>query len=757
MRLGIIAFFLGVLTLHSLTDLPAPVWLWLLPAALLGMIFLPGLWRLPAWGAAGFLWTLCWVAPAQMQLPAQLQGLDLDVEGWIVSLPRSYSRSTQFQLEVSRLQQGDRTIPYAGQIRLNWYNDAPLLQVGDRWRLTVRLQRPRGLANPGGFDYERWLFSAGIHATGYVRTGIEKLAAAERYPVNQFRQTQAARLTQALPDHPFTGILIALAVGEQQGISDDQWEVLRRTGTAHLVAISGLHIALVAGFAFALVRRLWACSARLVWYWPAPKAGAVGALLAALAYALLAGLSVPTQRALVMVAVALLVLIGQRAVAPSRVLALALLVVLLLDPVAPLSGSLWLSFGAVAAILYVVSGRYGGGWLWAWLGIQFAIQLALLPLSLDLFQSFSLIAPLANLVAIPWVSVTTVPLTLLAVLAGLFSEAVQVSLLAAAAQTLVWLWQMLGWLSALPWAQLPLAAPPLWALLLAVPAIALGLAPRGVPGRWLGAVLCLPLLFFPHALPPPGGFWLTVLDVGSGLAVTVRTHNHTLVYDTGPRLGGARDAGGAVLVPFLRWSGVAAVDTVLISHADRQHSGGVRSLLEALPVRQVLTSSVQDVPIEGAQPCRAGQAWEWDGVHFTLLHPTNGFSGDNASCVLHVQGRYGAALLPGDIETSAEAALLRRHGSDLAADVLIAPHQGNRNFSLPAFLAAISPRYVLLSTDYNNRHGYPRPDTLARYAGTGATLLNTAEQGALTLRLDSPAGPVVARQRAQMRRYWHTP
>jgi len=761
MQRAALGFLAGVLILHACPELPARGWCWGLAGIVPAIVYAPSL-RLPSWVLAGFLWALLWAAPPpHTQLPAALEGVDLQVQGRVASLPQTLYRRIRFEFAIDELRYAGQTLATDGRLLLSWYEGAPALRAGERWRLTVRLKRPRGLANPGGGDYERRLYSRGIVARGYVRAQPRPvlLEHTAYYPVAQFRQVLAERIEQVLAGNRFAGILTALAVGERGGITSEQWDLLIRTGTAHLIAISGLHIGLIAVFGFTLARLGWAWLPGLAERWPAPKAAALFALLCAAGYALLAGLALPTQRALIMLSVALAALLGQRPPVPSRALALALLLVLLRDPAAPLGGGFWLSFGAVAAILYALTGHAATEHpLSQWLRLQVAINLALLPAQLLLFQQIPLLAGPANLIAIPWVSITVVPLTLLAVLAGFVSETLQVQLLTLAALALHWLWAFLSWLGQASWALVYRPAPPLWTLLFVLPGLALLLAPRGLPGRWLGALLCLPLFCFPLAAPAPGAVWFTLLDVGEGLAAVIRTQRHVLVYDTGPWLG-SLEVGQAVLLPFLRQQGADRVDTLIISHADSQHSRGVRSLRAGMPIDRILTPSLLQVPVEGARRCHAGIEWHWDGVHFQLLHPspTGGFSGDDASCVLRVEGAAGRVLLPGDIEPPAERALLRAHPGELAAEILIAPHQGRRNLSLPAFLEAVEPRYILFATGHNNRFGYPRPETVRRYAATGATLLDTGQHGAITFRLEPGAPLQPELYRVQQRRYWHTP
>ncbi len=775
MRLGAIAFLFGILALQTLPELPARNWTLALPGVLLILALIPRL-RLPAWGAMGFLWALL-LAPPPATWPVALEGAEATLEGWIAAIPDREGRSVRFEFEVAPTSDKSLATPLAGRrLRLSWWDEAqtaadeedapemahPALRVGDRWLFTVRLKKPWGLRNPGGFDYERWLHAKGIVATGSIRSQPppRRLAEAERYPLDRYRQYIADRFAQQLPSNPYVSILIALAVGEQGGVPSWQWEVFNRTGVTHLMAISGTHIGLIAGLAFALAWGAWSRFPILALRWPATRAAALAALLGAAGYTLLSGLSVPAQRSCLMVAVAMMALIMLRPAVPSRVLALALLVVLAVDPDAPLQIGFWLSFGAVAAILYSVSGRWREQHWWGQtVHLQLHITLALLPPTLLFFQQFPALSPVANLIAIPWVGCTVLPLSLLAALLTPFSEALQSIVLEVAAMTMEGLWWILRWLD--QWPEVTMLyrpAPPLWTLALALLGVALWLAPRGLPLRWLGVPLCLPLLWPPVVAPVPGGFWFTLLDAGEGLATVVRTRNHTLVYDTGRRLGATLDTGRAALAPFLRDQGAKRVDLLVVSHADTQHTGGVRSLRELFPVARILTSAPDQTPIDGAEPCLAGQSWEWDDVQFRMLHPPpTGFSDDNASCVLKVEGRGGRALLPGDIETGAETTLAKRYGTGLAAEVLVAPHQGRRNLSTAAFLDAVQPRYILFATGYRNRYGYPRADTVARYQATGAVLLDSSYEGALTFRLE-PGQPLEPeRYRQKHRRYWTEP
>lgn len=751
MRLAAVSFLVGTLLLHACPQLPPA---WCLSAVLPALLLLIGRWTRPAgWLLLGFLWTLAWALPlTQNPLPADLEKTDLHVTGWIASIPEHQQHRRRFQFAIQHLSHAGHTIHLPGRLLLSWYGSPPqALQVGDRWRLTVRLQRPRGFRNPGGFDYERWLFLHRIAATGYVRSkpAAVRLGGAERFPLTRWRQHLAQRLHQLLAGNRYGGILTAIAVGDRQGIDSDQWQLLRHTGTSHLMAISGLHIGLVAGLIYWLILGLWSLWPMAALRWPAPKAAAAGALLAAGGYALLAGLALPTQRALIMLAVALLALLRQRPVVPSRLLAAALLAVLLIDPGAPLAAGFWLSFSAVGALLYAISGHYPRRSAWYhWPRLQLVVLLALAPITLLNFQRITLVSPLANLLAIPWASLLIVPQTLLGVLALAISSSLAGALLALASAATDLLWRLLHLLAQWHTSQLVLPAPPLWTFIFVVPGLMLLLAPRGIPGRWLGLPLCLPLVFFPSGRPAPGSALFTLLDTGSGLASVVQTAHHTLVYDTGRWFSGNFDAGRFALVPFLHQAASPRVDVLIISDPGNRYRGGVRSLRAALPVARTLVPDSRALPINGAERCQ-NRHWRWDGVRFRLFA-----TGPASSCVLLVTAAGHRLLLTGNPSADTVRALFPALTSRAPIDVLLAPQQGRRP-PPQGLLESARPRYVLLATGYHNRWGYPRPATLRRYRASGAILLDTATSGAISFRLSTRQTLRPRHYRQAMRHYWN--
>jgi competence protein ComEC len=582
-----------------------------------------------------------------------------------------------------------------------------------------------------------------------------------RYTIDRGRQWLSQQLATQLHGREMTaGLIPALSVGDRRGIGSDTWAVLRTTGTAHLLAISGMHIGLLAGLVYWLTCRLWrAMGGRFLLWLPAPRAGAIMASLAALLYAAMAGFSIPTQRALVMLLVVMLAVWRLRPLQPGRTLAWALLVVLLLDPLAVLSAGFWLSFGAVALILYAMTGQLGrAARPLQWLRIQLWITLGLLPLMLLLFQQISLVAPLANLVAIPVISLLVVPLVLVASICSLFAPVAAGGLLSLVSSLLEWLMQWLGALADWPLSHLQPVIPDGGSLLLLMAGILLLLVPRGLPGRVLAPVLLLPALLGQFPRPAPGQAWLTLLDVGQGLSAVVQTRSHLLVFDTGPRFSSGFDTGRAVLVPWLQQAGYRRIDVLVMSHGDNDHIGGLRSVLARYPVTRLYTSVPGQILAEQVMLCQAGQQWQWDGVRFEILGPSGPMASENdAACVLRIVAGNQAALLPADIEKAGELKLLQQEAEKLPAVMLVAPHHGSLTSSTPAFVRAVHPKYVLYPVGYHNRYRFPRPEVVQRYARLGAGQYLSQEQGALKVVLGTDGGlckPISYRR--SVRRYWHS-
>lgn len=710
--------------------------------------------RRPAWLVLGFAWAhghAIWHVPEP--LPDIDSGRPVWAAGRVVSLVDRDGARSRFVLVAESLEQDGRVHAGRWPLRVSWYRDAAGVAPGEGWRLHVRLRRPGGHANPGGFDYVRWLYQQGIAYTASVRRdpGNGRTAPATGAWLTRLRQ-HLADAVAARGEGAGQALLRALVIGDRGGFSDLHWQVFAATGTSHLVAISGLHVGLVAGLAGLLGAGAWRRMPQRCGRRPALQAGLLCGVLAALGYAALAGFAIPTQRALLMLAVAGAAWSAGLGRQPVLVLAAALALVVAWSPVAVLDAGLWLSFAAVAAILWVMLPGGGGGRWRRWVGLQLALGLALLPLLLLFFGRASLVSPLVNLLAIPWFSLVLVPLALLGTVVWL----VVPQLGELAWQAWLWLgdWTFRalslagGWDRALiDW---PLSEPAL--LPLAGGGVLLLLAPRGVPGRWLGLLLLLPLVTRVPDRPAPGAFELTLLDVGQGLSVVVRTARHVLVYDAGPRYRSGFDAGRAVVLPYLRRSGVSRIDRLVASHGDSDHAGGVPALARALPVGQL--SSGEPAAVAGADPCVSGQAWHWDGVRFEVLWPPpgHGATGNNSSCVIRVDSGRHAALLTGDIEAEVERQLLAA-GRPGPVGVVVAPHHGSLSSSSPAFVRTLSPDYVLYATGQDNRWRFPRPEVVSRWRWQGAMSWDTARDGAVQVRFE-PGAPQPQVRGHRRRHYW---
>ncbi|WPN28796.1 DNA internalization-related competence protein ComEC/Rec2 [Pseudomonas sp. P5_109] len=739
MRTGMMALALGLLTLRFLPALP-PVWLWLaMPVA--GLMLLP----FRTYPVAFYLFGLSWAcANAQWalddRLPPVLDGETRWVEGRVTGLPRHDDGVVRFEL--TDIQSRRTRLPR--QMRLAWYGGPPV-NSGERWRLAVKLKRPVGLLNPQAFDYQAWLLAQRIGATGTVKQG-ERLAPAQWAWRDGIRQRLLAVDAQGR-----SGALTALVLGDGAGLSREDWQVLQDTGTVHLLVISGQHIGLLAGVVYLLIAglaRFGLWPNRLPWL---PWACGL-AFAAALGYGMLAGFGVPVRRACLMIGLVLLWRLRFRHLGAWWPLLLALNGILLLEPLASLQPGFWLSFAAVAVLILTFGGRLGP-WRWwqTWARAQWLIAIGLCPLLLALGLPISLSGPLANLFAVPWISLVVLPPALLGTLLLPVSY-VGEKLLWLAGGLIDWWFRGLGLIAGQVPAWVPTAVP-LWAWLIGAFGAVLLLLPRGVPMRPLGWPMLLMLVFAPRPMLPEGMAEVWQLDVGQGLAILVRTRHHAMLYDAGPRFG-ELDQGERVVLPALRKLGVKDLDLMLISHAHADHAGGARAVTKGLPVNRVVSGEPSDLPVElRAERCESGRQWTWDEVDFQLWHwPLAGDSNQN-SCVLLIEANGERLLLSGDIDAAAERALL---DSPLAlpTDWLQAPHHGSRSSSSNALLEVLQPKGVLISRGQGNSFGHPHPTVIARYQKRGMAIYDSVEQGAIRLQLGRFEPPWSMRQE---RRFWRDP
>lgn len=615
---------------------------------------------------------------------------------------------------------------------------------GSRWQLPVRLFARRGTANPYGYDVERWMWASGILARGHA--GRDRLhlndATDAHARLDQLRHSLVQRARQVLGTTREAGLIMALTVGVQNHLTPEDWALFSRTGLNHLVAISGLHIGIIAGLV-ALCAKY--CLRYLAIPYISPRITiALVTVLSATAYSLLAGFSIPTRRALFMIVIAAFMQLRRHAFTAYQTLWTALALVLLIDPFAVLAPGLWLSFGLVATLLAVTVGRRQAlkGWRVA-ITTQIATSIVLLvPLAL-FFGTYPLASPIANMLAIPYVSLVVTPLSLMGMLLPLDS------LLHLAA------WSARGFLLALDlFRTFPVwfFSAPHWIIsLVAVLGTLWLIMPRGFPTR-LHGILCLtPFLVYSPPLPTYGNFRLIVFDVGQGLSLLIQTAHHVLLYDTGAL------AAERVVLPHLYGNGIKYLDKLVLSHHDRDHDGAAPDIVRALPVTTVLAGQAETWVSHSlpAQQCQPGIQWLWDGVHFEVLSPDkpHPHTPKNAqSCVIRVQGYHQSVLLTGDIPAAIEHTLVTAQGKRLNSTLLIAPHHGSKTSSSDRFLDAVAPQWVAISAGYHNRYGHPHHDVVARYQKRGFSVLRTDLEGAITLDMDSRV--TVTRFREQFARYW---
>jgi competence protein ComEC len=726
----LLAWCSGISIPLLLTTLPGGGVLWLL--GLGGLILIVG-GRTATRNVGGWLMLgLCYGGLSgqhalQHRLPECADGTDAQVVGEIRTLTRAAALTRlEVAVEQATVPLGEACVLDIERVRLSW-RDTPALAPGERWRFTARLRRPRGLQNPSGFDYEGWLLARGLDATGYVRNGV-RLAPAEG-PIEHWRERLRQRIEDA--DLPSTDVMVALILGDTGTIDPGRWQLLRRTGTVHLLIVSGLHVGFVAGLGMMLGR--WLCSwPALLRLRPARSYGNLLGILCATGYAALAGWSLPVQRAWLMTLLMASWLQFGRQVSLGRWFLLALSAVLSLHPLAAALAGFWLSFGAVALLLAFFAPRPSRSWPWRLLGVQLLLLIGMSPILAVTSGELSVVAPLANLVAVPLVSLLVVPLALLGALLSTVLSSV-------GGEVLSWVDALIRMLFAILESTARLAHPISVSLegtnrfqsLINTGLALTVIAAFCLPQPWLSRALLVGALGTMLASTPPrpeqGDFQLRMFDVGQGLSIHVRTAGHDLLYDAGARYPSGFDLGQAVVVPAVRGAGTERLDGFVISHSDNDHRGGAASVITALTPRWTVAGELGDAR------CAQGQRWQWDGVRVEVVHPTLervAGTGNDQSCVLLVSGREVQALLPGDIERRAEARLITRTLGTI--DLLAAPHHGSRTSSTRPFLKHVGTRLVLVSSGYENPFGHPHPEVLSRYARYGINWFSTAQGGALT-------------------------
>lgn len=645
------------------------------------------------------------------------------LQGTIASIPLQNRNKTQFSFAIEKI--NDQAAQ--GLIQLAWYNNAPSLHAGQRWQFTAKIKKPRNFRNPGSSNYVNSLNTRHITWTGYIRSKNNILLANTPSQFNwlQLRERLGNTLKKLSPDQQTAGIIEALTLNLTTHISQDDWSLFRRTGTTHLFGISGEHIALVSGLFILIIRWLWSRSVRCCLWAPAMTIASIGGLVVALLYAFLAGFAPPVQRALIGCFFYTLYCLGKQRFTPWQVWRYALFGVLCLEPHAVFMQGFYFSFLAVACLL-LTQQRWRLKGYKGKLALQLSCLIGLMPLTLHWFSYGSINGFIANLFAIPLVGLLIVPLALITMLVSSFS----------------WSWLLmkpLSWLIALlfkglMWTEHLAAINITWS----INSITLVLSMMGAllmwvllpvkPFKYLALLWLLIPLFPSRTVIHPGEVLIQVLDVGQGLAVSIQTQGHVLLYDTGDQFFQGSDLGTMVILPFYQAVGIKKVDKIVISHPDKDHRGGLKSVEAGINVSELIVNN-PDYYHRGLN-CHNVPEWQWDGVSFRFLPIRETFDNkNNNSCILQVSNSVGRILLVGDIEKIAEDYLVRTYGNKLVSELLIVPHHGSKTSSSYRFLLEVAPLYAIASLGFDNRFHFPHVKTLASMNSLGIPFIRTDDCG----------------------------
>ena len=695
------------------------------------------------------------------QLPASLIKRDLQVQGHITDIPERTADGWRFVFRTKQARFGGESVVLPDKIRLSWFNTDATLRAGQLWAFTVRLKPPAGLKNEGLFDYERWLFRHGIGATGYVSGHTlllplnDSAACCRLAQIRQFITDRLARYG----DSDAVAVMRAITVGDKSGVSDSLWVALRKTGLNHLMAISGLHVSIVAMLFYYLSGRLWRLSSVLCSLLPAVQFQALTAIAAAFMYAGLAGFSLPTQRAFIM----LLVLLGGRVMLKNMPagsqFAAAIVCVLLYDPPAVLDAGFWLSFMAVAAIWFSTRGYARLSSFQALYRIQIAISLILLPLTLLFFAQVSLAGPLLNLLAVPLFSLTVIPASLLLVMlesTGL-AEAQVIFLTQGFLQLLGIFLDYLKQLATADYAAVAFKGNTFELAVVFTTAVLILFLPVKRFAVPLAIVFLVLVLSREGSSQANTQLRITLLDVGQGLSVLVSFQQKHLLYDLGPRYRNGKSATASVVLPYLQYRNIDRLEHLVISHSDADHAGSPQAFLGQIEVAQVYLGEPHTLAGKlQTERCHAPHSWHWQDIHFEFLNPEQmTANNNNNSCVLRISRGDFSLLLTGDIEKPLENQLLKSDRQSLRALAVVIPHHGSRSSSSRQFIKAVSPGLVLNSSGFLNRYHFPDKGVEARWQENDAIFLDTATSGAIDLYIDSSGAVVkIQKQLEQQRRYW---
>ncbi len=773
---NLLVFSFGIILSGLLPELPS-IWLTSVLAAVIFIIcvYLYKKYRFIVW-LCSFLLGLGYGLMSgfmllQTQIPFHLTDQTLIVEGRVIGLPQENDRRQLFTFKVNQAYSPYKREHifegFPNKINISSYTDLRV-KTGETWRLTVKLKRPRGFVNPGGFDYQASLLRREIGATGYIRQGENQiLKSPPKFSIDVLRyELQQWLLTKSLSPHK--GVLVALLVGDTSTVAKEHWDEMIKTGTNHLIAISGLHLGFFAivGFFFG---NLTGRFIQLVWHkYPSMVSGYILSVLFTLFYSLIAGFNIPTIRTLIMLGVVQLALLWRRSFRARDTLLIALVLVLLYDPLAAYDIGFWLSFSAVAMLIFCFAGRIasnsrtglkaaGVNHFRIFLQSQWVMFIGLLiPLAIFVHTS-SLLAPPANFISIPVITFFVVPCLILSAICHFTFAGAEGFFLHCAEWGMLIVHKWLNYLLVTGSGKFnPLINFNPWSLALAVMSVFLLLLPRGLGNKYVGGFGLMVALVIPLKQLPD--LQMLVFDVGQGTAVFLRTPNYPLLYDTGPVYTENFDAGSGIIVPYLQGQGLASLDILIVSHNDADHSGGLSGVLESTGVKHLWMGEPAKFQPQKDQPqpqdCHVQKPWTWDQVNFRFITwPAQvNAKPNNRSCVLLVEYRGNTILLTGDIEKEVERALAGEERLP-KSDIVFAPHHGSRTSSTPSFVAQTSPEMVIYSAGFHNQHGHPHKHVKARYSAIGAMPFNTAYDGALEFIWRDHSAKVIQYRHAS-RRYW---
>ena len=707
---------------------------------------------------SGFAWALLY---GQLQLSYAIneQSItkELPVYGTVVGIPsQSLGVMPHFTSFILALDHSTHSVNRLRNIRLNWYG-APLIKAGQRWQFSVKLKPISSLVNAGSFDYKMWALINNIDAVGTVVNSLpsQLLSGTPIESVAGLRTRWLDLVRRSDVDVKIKPLLEALGVGYKKNFTDLHYKVLVATGTSHLMVISGLHIGLCAGFGWWLGVVIAHLTHLPIVYGRRNSIASTMALLMAILYCAMAGFAVPTVRALLMLVLVIVLKLNWRRFFAIDILLLAMLIVLLLNPLLVLSASFWLSFTAVAMLVLVAVQRRQGLRWWRVIATQWWVFIGLMPVLAIAGLPISLLSPAINLVAIPLVSIFVVPPILLLMLVNFSSEAAALWMISMASYPLKYLWQALEYISHVS-LMTPMSLTPHWiSIVLASIGVLLLLMMAGF--RWRVIALSLiATIWLPIRTQHDYLLKLTALDIGQGLSLVVQTQAHNLVYDMGAKYQSGFNLGQAVLEPYLTSEAIETIDAAIVSHKDNDHAGGYEYLKQNFVIKKTYMPSVVS-ELEAQYKCQAGQSWSWDGVKFEFLHPTEILAAktNNRSCVLQITAASTRLLFTGDIEREIEHQLVSRVGNELHNDILIAPHHGSSSSSSALFLHKVRPKTVIVSAGFLNRFNHPTAPVLSRYKDINSLVLNTAKVGSVELIIDTNQQlGLVQLGRVKMARYW---